>query len=127
MGRRGGVGCRLDEDAAELAGEAVWLGNHQVVGPAEVGREAGSRADGVLRGEAGGEREPEGAAERERGPDEHAEVEAVGLGGGAEGGVPGVASAAAAGGLFVGDPDAGWGAGLRGFECEVLVELTVGR
>ena len=62
-----------------------------------------------LHGEAGGERDPEGFAEGQSRLGEHAEVEAV-----SRRGVPGVAAAAAALGLRVGEIDGAFGCAVGG-------------
>ena len=103
---RGGVNGGFYEDAAEL-----FRAEEEVVGPADVGCESGGLGDGGLRGEAGGKRKPKRAGERELRADESGDVNAV-----AGGGVPGVAGAAAAGGLLVGDEDGVFGEG--GGLCE---------
>ena len=71
--------------------------------------EAGDGADGAFHGEAGGEGDPEGFAEGERGLGEDAEVQAV-----AGRGVPGVAAAAAAARLRVGEIEGAFGSAVGG-------------
>ena len=97
---RDGVGCHgLHEDAGHLT-----IGQHEIVGPAQVANQAGSFEDGGMGGEPEGERE-----ERRLREDERA-VDAV-----AGGRVPGVAVAALSGGLLFGEDDVADGkAGGRG-------------
>ena len=102
---------RLDENAAALA-----VVEHEVVGPADVEFQASDIAHGGCDGEAGGEGDPERALQGKRGAGEDADVESV-----ARGGVPDVASAAAAGGLFVGDVDGAGGGSSGGFGEEERV------
>ena len=102
----------FDEDAAEF-----FAVEQDVVGPADVGCEAGGGPYCGLSCEACGQRDPEGFAEVQQGPCEGAEVETRWLVESAGRGVPVVASSAAACGLLVGEVDGAFGRSV-GCCCE---------
>src|ERR1035438_295754 len=82
-----GLGVRFDQDAADFAGA-----DEEVVGPTEVGVEAGGGMDGGGGGESGSQGHERQAEGRDLRAEKDADVEAA-----AGGGVPGVACAATAG------------------------------
>ena len=113
-----GDGGGLDQDAA-----ALFVVDQKIVGPANIGLEAGGAGDCCLYGEARCEGEPQSVDERDLRAQEDAEIEAI-----AWGGVPFVVAAASACSLLVGYPDTAMGcSGLRGFEGESIGRGCCGR